>query len=238
MIKNLVLTVIASMIALGFVCEAQDLTSVDIVDQSSADCPVRLSGQMDLTESKVAGAPQASFAYKLVATNLSAKTLMAMVVLSHVGTSNGPLLSQHNEFDAYFSHQMEIASGQEFIDEHREHNLSFSMQGRENTAKTSPAAHTEVIFLQFTDGSTWGDGQDDQVISVMKTRAVLHESLRGLVTAVTEGGESEFLKALEAKSDDEHADWALSKIRRHQKQNGTAAAISTVRDWLAVADAR
>src|SRR5437660_484711 len=209
MIKTLVLTLTVSLIFTSVVCDAQDLTSVDIADQSPTDCPVRLSGQMDLTESKVTGAPQASLAYKLVVTNLSEKTVMAMVVLSHFGTSSGPLLSQHNEFDAYFSHEMEIAPGRDYIDEHREHN-SFSMQGRENTLKTSPAASSEVVFIQFTDGNIWGDDQNDYVISVMKTRALVHKSLRRLETAAAKG-ETEFLGALETKSEDEHADWVLSK---------------------------
>jgi hypothetical protein len=148
MIRNLALALIVFMPTTNALCGEQDLTaSVSIVDQSPGDCPLRLSGQMDLTKFKVAGAPQASFAYKLVVTNLSNKTIMAMVVLSHFGTSNGPLLLQHNEFDAYFSHEMEVAPGADFIDEHREHTLNFSMQGRGKY----PTATSEVIFVQFTD---------------------------------------------------------------------------------------
>jgi hypothetical protein len=238
MIKNSAPALILALTLLNTISEAQKVTSVHIVDESPTDCPLRVSGQADFTESEVDGFPLVSFPFKLVVTNLSKKTVMALVVLNHFGTTDRPVLAQHNELDAYFSHEKEIAPGADFIYDHHDHNLSFPLYGQASVTKPIPSARSEVIFVQFTDKSTWGNDKDEYVVSIMKTRALLHLSLRKLAANAANGAESEFLNTLQTKSDDDHAEWVLNKIREQQKQDGTVAAVSTVRGWLAVADSR
>jgi len=238
MMKNLAPALTVALMLISMVCTAQNSTSVDIIDQSPAGCPLRVSGQTDFTESEVNGVPLVSFPFKLVVTNLSKKTVMALVALSHFATTDRPVLAQHNELDAYFSHEKEIAPGADFIDDHHDHNLSFPLHGEASVTKPIPVARSEVIFVQFTDRSTWGNDRDENVLSLMKTRVLVHQSLRKLAANAAKGTESEFLKTLQIKSDDDHAEWVLNKIREQQKQEGTPAAVSTVRDWLTVADSR
>ena len=71
----------------------------------------------------------------------------------------------------------------------------------------------------------------------MDTRADLFQALQKLDAAATEG-DSEFLKALAVKSNNTHANSILNNIRDQQKREGTAAAVSAVREMLAVAATR
>src|SRR6267142_5239941 len=97
-------------------CVAQTAT-VDVVDQSTVKCPVRLSGKIELTESEVDGVDHTSYVDHISATNVSKVPILAMVTFSQIGNSYGPLIGQSNQLDALFAHDLEIAPGQTYTHE-------------------------------------------------------------------------------------------------------------------------
>jgi hypothetical protein len=104
-------------------------------------------------------------------------------------------------------------------------------------AKVAPAASSQVIFVQFADGSTCGDANDGPV-SLMETRADLLLALKKLDNAA-KMGESKFLNALAEKQTDKtgNAQGILNDISEMQKERGSAAVIEHIRSMLDVAAA-
>src|SRR5437667_9140392 len=80
-------------------CVAQTVT-VDVADQSTGTCPVRLSGKIELSESEVGGVNRTSYVDHIAVTNLSKAPVVAMVTFSQIGNSYGPLVGQYNQLDA------------------------------------------------------------------------------------------------------------------------------------------
>jgi hypothetical protein len=217
-------------------CAAQT-TVVDVKDESVVKCPVRLSGTIKLTESEVDGVNHTSFVSHVSATNLSNQPIIAMVTDISIGNSLGPLAAQNHLLDAFFSHDLEIAPGQTYTHKHDDSGtFSMSVAG---ITKTSPAASSQVIFVQFADGSTCGDAKDARVETLMDARADLFQALKKIDTAA-KADESKFLNALAEKPMDRtaKAEAILNKIREMQKAEGSTAAMEYIRRMLDVAATR
>jgi hypothetical protein len=218
-------------------CAAQTAV-VDVVDKSTVKCAVRLSGTIEFTESEVQGANHTTFASNVSATNLSNVSLVAMVTYTAIGNSMGALVGENHLLDAFFRHDLEIAPGQTSTHKHDDTG-EFITAIPKRAAKVAPAANSQVIFAQFTDGTTCGDAHDGRVESLMETRADLFLALKKWNDAA-KLGESSFLKALAAEQLDRtgHAEPILNDIRDIQKKDGTAAAIERIRQMLDVAASR
>ena len=140
--------------------------------------------------------------------------------------------------DAFFAHDLEIASGQTWSKK-RDDNGVMSGPVPKGAVKVAPAASSRVIFVQFADGNTCGDLNDGRVTSLMETRAHLLQALKKFNDAA-KIGESEFLNVLADKSmnGNENADGILNYVRDMQKEKGSTAAIEYIRSMLDVAASR
>jgi len=226
-----------TLFALCLLGVAQTVT-VDVVDQSTVKCPVRLSGKIDLTESEADGEDRTSYVNHISATNLSNVPIVAMISFNQIGNSLGLLVGENNQLDAFFAHDLEIAPGQTYTHEHQDNGV-FSTPVSKEAVRVAPAASSQVVFVQFADGSTCGDRNDGGVISLMDTRADVLLALKNLDDA-SKKGEGEFLKALAVKSKDrtKNAESVLDSIRDRQKKKGTSYTIDYTRNMLAVAASR
>ena len=148
----------------SLLCGAQTAT-IDVADQSKVDCLARLAGEIELSESDVGGVHQTSYVDHITTTNLSKKPIMAMVIVSQISNSYGPMVQQYSELDAFFSHKLEIAPSQKYTHQH-EDNGTFSMPVPQDAAKISLAASSQVVFVQFSDGSTCGNRDDYHVVDL------------------------------------------------------------------------
>src|SRR5439155_22837308 len=99
------------------------------------------------------------------------------VIVSQISNSYGPMVQQYSELDAFFSHKPEIAPSQKYTHQH-EDNGTFSMPVPQDAAKISLAASSQVVFVQFSDGSTCGNRDDYHVVDLMDTRADLFQALQ------------------------------------------------------------
>jgi len=232
-----VVPALLSLFAWCLSCAAQT-TVVDVKDESTVKCPVRISGTIEFTESEVDGVNHTSFVDKLSATNLSNVPIVAMVTYTGIGNSRGPLLADNWRLDAFFSHDLEIAPGQTWTHSHND-NGEFIGPVSNEAAKVAPAASSQVIFVQFADGNTCGDANDGRVTSLMDTRADLLLALKKLDNAA-KMGESEFLNALAEKPTNRtgHAQGIVNDISEMQKEKGSAAVIEHIRSMLDVAASR
>lgn len=225
-------------VALCLLCVAQPVT-VDVVDQSTVKCPVRLSGRVDIAESEIDGVNRTSYLDHFSTTNLSNVPIVAIVTFNQIGNSMGPLVGQNNLLDAFFAHDLEIAPRQTYTHGHQENGV-FSVPVPRGGVKVAPAASSQLVFVEFADGSTCGDRNDGRVISLMDTRADILLALKSLDDA-SKKGEAEFVKALLAvtsKDRTRHAESVLDSIRDRQSKKGTANAIDYIHSMLAVAASR
>jgi len=94
-----------------------------------------------------------------------------------------------------------------------------------------PKAGFRVEFVQFLDGSTFGDPVSAK--DAFASRALTRNFLRKLADTYSEQGEQEF----EAQMKDVHGPM-LPLIRMTANQKGTSAAIAQVREMLAIGEER
>jgi hypothetical protein len=229
-----------SLLSLFVLCRfcAAQTTVVDVVDKSTVKCAVRLSGTIEFTESEVQGENHTSFASHVSTTNLSNVPIVAMVTFTTIGNSRGPLVGENHLLDAFFKQDLEIAPGQTTVHKHDD-NGQFITSVHKGAVKVAPAASSQVIFVQFADGTTCGDTNDGRVESLMDTRADVSLALNKWNDAA-KIGENNFIKALAAEQMDRtgNAGGILDDIRDTQKKDGTAAAIERIRHMLDVAASR
>ena len=218
-------------------CAAQT-TVVDVKGESTAKCAVRMSGTIELTESEVQGEHHTTYASHVSTTNLSKLPILAMVTFTTIGNSLGPLVGENHLLDAFFRHDLEIAPGQTSTHKHDDSG-DFISPVPNVAVRIAPTASSQVIFVQFADGTTCGDAHDGRVETLMETRADLFLALKKWDDAA-KIGESNFLKALAEEQMDRtgNAGGILNDIRDTQKEDGTAAAIERIRQRLDVAASR
>ena len=151
----------------------------------------------------------------------------------------GGLLGANHLLEGFFKHDLEIAPGQTFTHKHNDGGEFIAPLPNKGAVKVAPAASSQVIFVQFADGTTCGDLHDGRVETLMETRADIFQALKKWDDAA-KLGESNFLKALAEKQQDRtgNAEGVLDDIRDIQKEKGTAAAIERIRQMLDVAASR
>ena len=217
---------------------AQTITNFEIKDVSPADCPIRVSGEIQLTEMVEDGVLKTSYKDRLLTTNPTTKAIVAMVVVNELITSYGPLSEDTKIWDAFFYHDLEVAPGQKYVHDHSTFNGIFESSLSPETKRGTPHAESRVIFVQFANRSTWGDVNDSRVQSLMRRRQAMLQTISRLDAAASQS-EAEFVKALTASSDNQDFDkTVLHRIRERQNNSGNAVAIAKVREMLAVAASR
>lgn len=226
-------------------CAAQT-TVVDVKDESTVKCPVRMSGTIELKESEGVEVfeglrtwvHRTSYASTVSATNLSNEPIVTMETFTSIGNSMGPLVGENRLLDAFFDHGKEIAPGQTWTKKSDTGGV-MSTPVPNGAVKRAPAASSQVLFVQFADGSTRGDPNDERVTSLMDARADLLLALKRIDDAA-KIGESKFLKALADKATDRtgNVEGILGDIRDMQKEKGSTAAIEYIRGMLDVAASR
>jgi hypothetical protein len=188
-------------------------------------------GQTHTVETVDKGNLTASFADRIDATNLSKKTVIAMVVNVVYSTSYSPLLQETKEMDTFFSHDLEILPGKTYVHEHLRSKGSFTMSIPTDANLKAPHVEANVIWVQFADGSTWGDNNNVNVLSVLHKREILEHRLNDLDAAANRSND-QFTKTLAVNSGDPDFESIVDRIRTHEKSESTDAAIrQSVGSW-------
>ncbi|SRR6266851_3748419 len=150
----------------------------------------------------------------IMATNTSTQEIIAVVIRSPAGGSGWSAVISH---DFYFK------------------------QGITPTEATAVDAHddgrtyisAELLFVQFADGSTWGDST--LAADLLARRKPQKDFLENVLLAYQSQGEQAFVDQLQQEKEFRGLATHLLDI---QKQSGTAAAVDVVKDRLAAANSR
>ncbi len=205
--------------------------TVPIVDKSDPRSPLKISGTASFTELIVANSVKSSSTFKVDARNVGDKAII--LVLAYVDEDGPHGVGSRHVFKRDHFFWGNIAPGESIV-------LARSRPGRRPSAccasprgpANEPKAEIRVQYVQFTDGSTFGDKTTAK--DVLGTRSAILGALRRLDNA---SNSENFLALLAQKIQPEDADIFLETFRRTRKSHGTAAARAQVHRGVTAAAA-
>jgi hypothetical protein len=197
---TLLATLLASALAFG----QKTAHKFEVSDMSASDSPISFTGT-----TKLLGTGKT--ACVVTAHNNSSQSLLAMVDTAEVATPHEYDQPVSFEYDGFFK-ELLITPGLDF-DVVDERDYSGEERAYVNGVLVPPPppnfpchAKVKVQFIQFEDGSTWGDYEIKK--SMMARRAKNIALLSHLVDAYNTGGEAAFAAAL-----DELPEWRRGHLK-------------------------
>jgi hypothetical protein len=170
---------------------------LEIQDTSDKGSPIQISGYMTLrydSENRLPFSYEESTSVK----NVSAKSILLMVV--RLEASSGP--SQDEKYSQEYFFGDALAPGQVEVNNNPEQRFGAAVVNGEPLPYKKdphPAAQAHAEFVQFSDGSTWGDA--DSATGVLELRRKTLEELDLLEHLYEQADESAFLEEF-AQADD------------------------------------
>jgi hypothetical protein len=169
-------------------------SAISITDASRADSPVAIVGTV-LAKEEDSGLLRYSFRTNASLTNESQKPILAFVIRIATTSANKMDLDNTRNDDYFFAEPFEPNTTVKLA----QSDGPFGKSKAEVEALPSqPGAVASVKFVQFTDGSIWGDpaaGQD-----VLKERRLTRDELGSLGNSYRTRGEQGFVEELKKPS--------------------------------------
>jgi hypothetical protein len=199
------------------------------VYNTRSNAPVTVSGNVNCSENSIASG-------ELTFTNTSTRNIVELEATARVKCMRGAgqLIRYHHNGLFFQTHG--LASGESVIKavpEADEQLPRFDPGG----APAVPRVDVEILFVQFEDGSTWGDAS---VIRDLRVRRKSIEALLGRLASVPDDRDFDSMldDTLAAFTGDPFAYTMAFKISEVRKESGTEAARIAVRERLRVAEER
>lgn len=190
--------------------------------------PVTFSGTLNCSEVINGKTRKDSETGNVGVLNSSQQEIIAIVVTVSTACFHGPIQPTVDRRDFLFKN-IALAQG-----ENIDVDLTFENSSRPYGVAMPSVLNAGLVFVQFKDGSTWGD--KSALDEFMQERQEVEQLLNHLAQAPDE---ATFLSILtEAKSVRSPAGSTARSIDMTQKQLGTAAAVSNVIARLRIADER
>jgi len=170
---------------------------MEIQDASDKGSPIQISGYMTLrydSENRFPFSYEQSTSVK----NVSSKSILLMIV--HLEATSGPGHDEKYSQEYFFGDA--LAPGQVEVSHDPEQRFGMSVVNGEPLPYSKdphPTAQGRAEFVQFSDGSTWGDA--DSAKDAFETRGKTLEELDLLEHLYEQAGESAFLDEF-ARADD------------------------------------
>jgi len=205
--------------------------TVPVVDQSDSRSPLKISGTASFTELIVANSVKSSSTFKVDARNVGDKAIILVLVYVDEAGPHGVGTHQVIQRDHFFWGN--IAPGESIVLARgplakRPSACCISPRGPAN----EPKAEIRVEYVQFIDGSTFGN--ETTAKDILGTRSAILDALGRLDNA---SNSENFLALLAQKIQPEDADIFLETFRRTRKSHGTAAARAQVHRGVTAATA-
>jgi hypothetical protein len=205
--------------------------TIPVVDKSESESPLKISGTASFTELIVANSVKSSSSFKVDARNVGDRAIV--LVLAHFEKTGPHGVETHHVIRRDHFFWGSIAPGESFV-------LAGGRPGRRTSAccvsprgpANEPNAEIRVQYVQFIDGSTFGD--EATAKDILATRSAILNALRRLDNA---GNSENFLALLAQKIQPEDADIFLETFRRTRKSHGTAVARAQVHRGVTAAAA-
>jgi len=205
--------------------------TIPVVDKSESGSPLKISGTASFTELIVADAVESSSSFKVDARNVGEKAII--LVRAHFEKTGPHGVGTHQVIQRDHFFWGNIAPGESLVLARgplakRPSACCISPRGPANELK----AEVRVQYVQFIDGSTFGD--ETTAKDILGTRLAILDALRRLDNA---SNSENFLALLEQKIQPADADIFLETFRRTRKSHGTAAARAQVHRGVTAAAA-
>jgi hypothetical protein len=190
-------------VAQASVAQKQERTDVAFVDKTPEGSPLEVAGQVSLQENIAGNQVEAVWGEKIVAKNTSTKPILLFVVsLSLLGRhSRGALRGPgdgptYNLSDDRFFTEDVIKPGDTVVLRDSKPDAGKAECCINPLERGSdPKAEFRVRFVQFADGSSFGDPSEAK--NDLEVRAMILNGLRKVVQSYSENGERGFLAAME-----------------------------------------
>ena len=209
-------------------------------DTSPADCPISITGKISFD-----GTPHPPVT--LIAHNHSTKEILALVAMFDVTSPDGSPMAVALEHEYFFRETTETAGGSTFaiVNDHIDFPVYTSEyiltpDGRRFPVKYPPphAPEVKVGFVQFEDGSIWGDKRLGQ--TMIAERPIMMAYLQNLLKRYSSGGEAAVKATLaEEISSNSPSLHALAHVlRQAEAKDGMNALIELIRQKIIAAEER
>ncbi len=216
--------------------------TVPVVDRSPADCPFSYTGTVTLLEHVGLDNTYEGYAGDLAIRNNSGKAVVAVVTTVLVHYSNGLNATQEDIEENFWTPTPDLP-GQEFttpLSAVRPNALTEKpVSGRtaESVGLRPQPPSVEVIarWVQFADGSSWGDKQNQQVQETLDRRRRDIDTMRRLANMYDTQGPEAFAREIEQLPPGSFAYYLRALLK---KQGNSQLVIEKLRMRLQVADAR
>ena len=201
--------------------------TVPVVDASDEGSPLKVSGTASFSEIRRQSAFQTASRLQILLKNASHKGIILLRATVTETGPHGPTKDQQIKRDHFFWGEMSAGSAIRLLgDEGRPANLSPVAPARE------PKAKFRVQYVQFADGSIWGDELAAQ--DALATRSAIFGMLLRLQS---EGNDRHLLALLREKIKPDEADQFFDSFRQASRDEGMAAVRQNVAAALRVASA-
>jgi hypothetical protein len=225
------LRLLFSVVAFSTLSFAEQVT-VPAQDVSSPGNPLAISGSAQISETTSERQVRVSISNDITARNISPKGILALVAWVEVSPAHASMQRFTKELDCFFGPDIIKPGGQE----------SFSAPLRSastepynaNSPPRTPQANVRIVYVQFTDGSTFGDEAFAQHLRDL--RHITLQNLRRLDRAYARGGVAVFVEELNETVSPAEVNNFLESIRRTQREFGAQAALTRVRAGLQFAE--
>jgi hypothetical protein len=219
----------------------QELISVPFVDETDTGSPIAVIGQISLRETIAANQVASSWGERVVAKNISTKPILLFVAsLAELGRhgrgafrgpGDGPTYILND--DRFFTKTV-IQPGESLVlRDTTPDTAQVECCVNPLTRGSDPKAAFRVCFVQFADGSSFGDPAEGK--DALEIRRVILNGLRKLVQSYSDHGQAGLLTEM-----DQRSPWSatlpFAEIRASYEQNGAAAAIARAQQILAIAE--
>jgi hypothetical protein len=208
------------------------MREVAVVDKTEPGSPLQVSGHVSFDESVVDNQVTSSRSENIRARNVSGKRMLLLVAYFEEAGSRSSGEDFELVVDKFFQDET-ILPGEEVILLQRpmgEHHTSepFRMSLDD---KSPPIAEFLLRFVQFSDGSTFGDPA--AATKWINSRKSVLQALRALRQAYRDGGEAAFLQNLQKYPTGGQASSDWNQITQVQQTSGTQAAVTFLDHLLA-----
>lgn len=204
-------------------------STLPVQDASEPGSPFAVTGTVTIRETLSGDRLESAFSDTISVRNVSNKTVLVAVFQLDVKPAYAGPESDTRQYECFFARDV-IPPG-------HDHDISRPSSGSISVELMTPGrlpdvprAQLRTLFVQFTDGSTYGEQTHARHILSLRRQTWQH--LKRLDRIYAHQGEQEFVQELLQPVEPTEVNTYFEAIRQAQRQLGTAVAIGQVRQAL------
>jgi hypothetical protein len=180
------------LLTIAVVAGAQSKSVLPVSDVSKAGAPLKVAGRVTAKD-QPSEVPRYSFESDIEMTNVSSKPILLMTVTLDIACTL-PVGLKYSEEDDYFFESKMLQPGSMAKLQRVLGRFGEPSRKEDFTNEVNPSARSSVAFVQFSDGSTWGDAAAGE--RLLRNRQLSLKQLETLKEDYRKKGAAEFLNEL------------------------------------------